>query len=262
MILELALPRWTFDTNMLCDHIDTLPWKLNANDPRHELYLGGYIHNLHFPCGIGDLSGYYFPFPEKLCQAGYGILQASRQLRYEALPLAFRSTAGVVDTMDDLFKLLISLGRIGRANIESLEFGWLAKDADPFPSTSWGARFVNRVKRTQQFTVECVELLGQCKRLKEVRIRLEPEMALFTTYDKFKLEPGIQALSSLWATKPTGWITFLNLLGNPLGPTTLKHWFREAMRSEIPGAVNTFRNDEGDDDNGGRGDFNEATLRS
>lgn len=261
MILELVLPRWTFDTNMLCGHIDTLPWKLDPEDPRHELYLGGFIHNLHFPCGLGDLGGYYFPFPKNLCRAGYGVLQASRQLRDEALPLAFRRTTGVVETMDDLFKLLISLGRIGRANIECLEFGWLAKDAEPFPPVSWATRIMSRMRRTRQFAVECMALLGQCERLKEVRVRFEVEIAEHMAYDEFELDPGVRALRSLWATKPVGWITLQDHRGRLMGPCTLKRWLGEAMGIEISGVVDTCVDDDDAGDDCDSGSCDEGKRR-
>lgn len=116
---------------------------------------------LNFTCSIDDISGYNFLVPEKLCRTRYQVLQASRPLCYEILLLAFRRTTSVAEISDDPFEPLTSLGRIGRANMEDLEFGWLAKDIDPFPPISWAARIVSRMERTRRFPAEFMEFSEQ-----------------------------------------------------------------------------------------------------
>ncbi len=68
----------------------------------------------NFVGGIGDPSGFYFPLSSP-------ILRVNRQMRQEALPFAYRRTVFNLDDIDDLIKLLIAIGDIGRDNIESLE---------------------------------------------------------------------------------------------------------------------------------------------
>ena len=73
-------------------------------------------NGFNFVESIDDPSGYYSPFSNELT-----ILRVNRQMRQEALPLAYRRTIFRVDDMNDLVKLLIAVGRIGRDNIESLD---------------------------------------------------------------------------------------------------------------------------------------------
>lgn len=49
------------------------------------------------------------------------MLRVNKQMRQEALPLAYRRTVFHLSDLDDLIKLLILVGDIGRNNIESLE---------------------------------------------------------------------------------------------------------------------------------------------
>ena len=69
-----------------------------------------------FTGSIGDPSGIYFPLSRET-----NVLRVNRQIRQEALPIAFRRTVFHLDDMDDLIKLLVAVGRFGRENIESLE---------------------------------------------------------------------------------------------------------------------------------------------
>jgi len=70
---------------------------------------------LNFTGTLGDPSISYFPPSSELT-----ILRVDRQTRQEALPLAYRRTVFHLDDMDDLIKLLIAVGIVGRNNIESL----------------------------------------------------------------------------------------------------------------------------------------------
>ncbi|KND93052.1 hypothetical protein TOPH_02369 [Tolypocladium ophioglossoides CBS 100239] len=68
---------------------------------------------------IGDPSGLYFPFGDDCT-----LLRVNRQMRQEALPMAYRHTTFHLANIDDLTRLLIAVGRVGRENIESLDFSW------------------------------------------------------------------------------------------------------------------------------------------
>ncbi len=69
--------------------------------------------------GIGDPSGFYYPLSKDLV-----VLRVNKQMRREALPLAYRRTTFILDDLDDVIKLLIAIGQVGRDNIESLQFPW------------------------------------------------------------------------------------------------------------------------------------------
>jgi hypothetical protein len=63
--------------------------------------------------------GFYFPLSKDL-----SVLRVKKQMREEALPLAYLQTLFHLDDMDNLIKLLIAVGELGRVNIESLELAW------------------------------------------------------------------------------------------------------------------------------------------
>ncbi|KAK1140901.1 hypothetical protein N8T08_009774 [Aspergillus melleus] len=88
-------------------------WKVVNAD-----YLGG----VNLSRGIGDPTGFYYPLRD-----GVSLLKVSRQIRAETLPLIYRSTKFRLGDMDDFIKLAISVGEIGRQNIESLEFLWQSR---------------------------------------------------------------------------------------------------------------------------------------
>lgn len=86
-------------------------------DRRYGLFPQTHLHR-----SIGDPSGFYFPLSSKT-----GVLGASKQMRQEALPLAYRRTHFQLADTDDLVKLLVAAGTVGRDNIESLELTWESK---------------------------------------------------------------------------------------------------------------------------------------
>ncbi|KAH7310152.1 hypothetical protein BKA65DRAFT_485092 [Rhexocercosporidium sp. MPI-PUGE-AT-0058] len=63
-------------------------------------------NELDFAEGIGDLSGFYFPL------SSLAMLRVNKQMRQEALPLAYRRTVFHLYDMDDLIRLLIAVGDI------------------------------------------------------------------------------------------------------------------------------------------------------
>lgn len=69
---------------------------------------------------IGDPSGLLFPLEGD----GFALLRASRKIREEALPFAYRHTRFQLGDIEDLVRFLLAIGQIGRGNIESLQFAW------------------------------------------------------------------------------------------------------------------------------------------
>jgi hypothetical protein len=67
---------------------------------------------------MGDPSGFYCPLSKELT-----VLRVDRQMRQEALLLAYQRTI-FRSEMDDLVKLLMAVGKVGRENIEILDLVW------------------------------------------------------------------------------------------------------------------------------------------
>ncbi|KAL8659989.1 MAG: hypothetical protein Q9226_000152 [Calogaya cf. arnoldii] len=159
---------------------------------------------------IGDPSGIYFPLA-----AESGILAVSQQMREEALPVAYRTTSFELEGIDELIQLLLAIGQNGRENIESLAFGWQSncendftwdeapgkirqKDTNITNNNFEGMEFDDPLLTLPVVHVEtCLQLLNQCGRLTDLRLRFEREVIDIINPDAFKTNVGIQGLSSL-----------------------------------------------------------------
>lgn len=108
---------------------------------------------------IGDPSGFYFPFNNELA-----ILRVNRQMRQEALLLAYRRTTFHPCDWDDLLMLLVSVGQIGRDNIEAIEF---PLESPMSSGRNWCVRVStgDLTNLPSPHVMKCVRLLQQCKRL-------------------------------------------------------------------------------------------------
>jgi hypothetical protein len=207
-----------------------LPKKLrdkiyNLALPKGEWKIGNLdnFDSFGFARGIGDPSGFYFPLSKDL-----SVLRVSRQMRQEALPLAYRRTLFHLDNMDDLIKLLIAVGKIGRDNIESLEFPWESRtdlqckweealdSEDPFLSLP-----TLHVKR-------CAQLLKQCKRLKFLRLYFESELITNISPDVYRADPGIRGLCSIRGIRR---VEIWSMGHEPLDQFDLVKWLKEKIES-------------------------------
>lgn len=150
-----------------------------------------YFDEILFPRSVGDPSGYYFPLASKL-----GVLLSSRQMREESLPLALHSTHFVLDDMDDLLRMLLSIGQIGRSNIRSLEFVWESRTdlENRWDTVSSGDVYVSAMPTLH--VTECVDLLKQCSRLQFLRLKFDIEI-MANGPGFLQKDPGIEALCSL-----------------------------------------------------------------
>ncbi|OKL62724.1 hypothetical protein UA08_01896 [Talaromyces atroroseus] len=72
-----------------------------------------------FAGNIGDPTGFCFPLSKDLA-----ILNISKRIREEVIPIAYRRTFFRLDDIDESVKVAASIGNIGRANVESVEFCW------------------------------------------------------------------------------------------------------------------------------------------
>ncbi|KAF2820912.1 hypothetical protein CC86DRAFT_304094, partial [Ophiobolus disseminans] len=141
---------------------------------------------VNLPGGIGDLGGFYFPLSR-----GLEVLLVNRQMRQEALPLAYRTTSFHLDDLDDLLKLLIAVGDSGRQNIESAYFPWesrsdLERKWDETPDAD-----DHSLQLPNLHVAECVKLLEQCRRLRFIRLYIEHNLMDAVDPEVFKTDPGI-----------------------------------------------------------------------
>lgn len=171
--------------------------------------------------GIGDPGGFYFPLRNDL-----GLLSVNRQMRQEALPLAYRATTFHLDDMDDLLTVLIAVGETGRDNIEALYFPWESRSD---LECKWGGgdpgSSGHSLALPNLHVTECVQLLKQCKRLKFMRLYFESDLIEGIAPEIFKADLGIQELRSIRIEKMEIW----SLGHEPLEHYSLAHWLKEGM---------------------------------
>jgi hypothetical protein len=188
-------------------------WKIGDVDSSTEL---------DFARGIGDPSGFYFPL------SSLPVLRVSREMRHEALPLAYRRTVFHLDDMDDLIKLLIAVGDTGRDNIESLELAWQSRI--DFECQWAEAPNPNEHSLTLPtlHVAKCVQLLKQCKGLRFLRLYFESDLILGMSSDAYRADPGICELSSLRGIER---VDIFDLGYEPLEQCDFVKWLKEAMES-------------------------------
>ncbi|KAK7967601.1 uncharacterized protein PG986_001878 [Apiospora aurea] len=179
------------------------------------------------PRCLGDPSGYYFPLSK-----GISLLLASKRLRQEALPIVFRRTAFHLDDMDDLAKLLVAVGHIGRANIESLHFPWESRSDiecrwEMFPEAE-----DNHLKLPTLHVSTCMQLLHQCARLRQIRVLFDEELVRNIRTDEFTANEGIQSLCSKQGLQQ---VELLGLGGEIIEDCPMIQWLEEKITSSRRG---------------------------
>ena len=177
----------------------------------------------NFTGGMGDPSGFYFPLGKELTA-----LRVDRQMRQEALPLAYRRTVFQLDDMDDLIKLLIAVGKIGRENIESLELTWESRtDSD----CKWDEAPNSEgpfLTLPTLHVVRCVQLLKQCKSLGFLRLYIERDLITNIPSNAYKVDPGIRELCSVQGIRR---VEIWGLDHEPLEQLGVVKWLKEKMES-------------------------------
>ncbi|KAL8790644.1 MAG: hypothetical protein Q9213_000492 [Squamulea squamosa] len=177
-----------------------------------------------------------------------GILTVNHQMREEALPLAYRKTRFQVGDIDDLIKLLLAIGRVGRENIESLEFCWQSKaefdftrdeapgivrreDIDLSKTTLDGMELEDPFFSLPVVHVEtCLQLLKQCGRLADIRLILEKKLIEVMNPEAFKIQGGIRGLSSIRGLKR---VEIWSYDQEPLEQEGVARWLKEQMESTV-----------------------------
>lgn len=146
----------------------------------------------HFPEGICDPSGFYFPLTQSI-----GALRVNKQMRQEALSIAYKRTLFQLDDMDDFIKFAILIGEMGRHNIESLQFSWLSRSESELSSRKiQGPGDVCPTLPALHVT-RCVQLLKQCKRLKSLRLIFDDHHLSTMSIGDFKAHHGIRELCTI-----------------------------------------------------------------
>ncbi|RDW67176.1 uncharacterized protein DSM5745_09042 [Aspergillus mulundensis] len=88
--------------------------------PTASLYPTAFeLNGLELARGLGDPSGFWYPFRSDL-----GLLAVNKQIREEALGLAYCRSCIRLEHMDDFIVCALAIGKIGRDNFESLRFAW------------------------------------------------------------------------------------------------------------------------------------------
>ncbi|OJJ83432.1 uncharacterized protein ASPGLDRAFT_127911 [Aspergillus glaucus CBS 516.65] len=162
--------------------------------PKAELQMidSGDVSGVNFARGIGDPSGFYFPFRSNL-----GILAVNRQMRKEALRLAYRKTSIRLYDMDDFLKTAISIGEVGRHNVEFLSFTWESKsDMESIGNEdlSFGC---DCIRLPNLHSIRCVQLLKHFNRLKCLRLHFESDLLSTLSCADFRNDPGVRSLCTL-----------------------------------------------------------------
>lgn len=186
-----------------------------------------------FTGGIGDPSGFCFPLSKNLT-----ILRVDRQMRQEALPLAYRGTVFQLDDIDDLIRLLITVGKAGRENIESLDLDWESRmdserkwEEDPDYEGPY-------LTLPTLHVAKCVQLLKQCKRLTTLRLYIESDIILNMPSDAYKTNPGIRELCSVRGIKR---VDIWGLDHEPLEQHGLVKYLKREMESPGEESVDEMR---------------------
>ena len=147
------------------------------------------------PRGVGDIGGFFYPLSKDV-----EVLQVCKQMRHEALPLAYQMTAFDLGDLDDVIKLLLAIGSCGRDNIESLRFSWESKSD---PNCSWeNVSDPDKAYLTPptQNVPNCVLLLKACRRLRHLGICFSKELVTNMRAEDFFDNSGIKSLCSLKST--------------------------------------------------------------
>jgi hypothetical protein len=149
-------------------------------------------------------------------------------MRKEALPLAYRRTLFRLEDIDDLIKLLLSIGDIGRTNIQSIELIWESRSDSEY---SWDAvsHAEERVLDLPTLHVfRCTQLLKQCKNLRFLRLHFDSDAISIVSRGAYKDDPSIRELCSLQKVEQ---VELMNLSSDLLKQCELVTWLKHEMEA-------------------------------
>lgn len=135
---------------------------------------------------LGDLKGFYFPYGEDAT-----LLSVNRQIRDEALPIAYRKTTVHANDIDDATRILIAIGSIGRENVESLGLCWESEVDSINNGRKCPAPENNHLILPALHVSTCIALIKQCRRLRRLRLMFESSIMAEIPQSIFQSDPGI-----------------------------------------------------------------------
>ncbi|KAK1975310.1 hypothetical protein LZ30DRAFT_605947 [Colletotrichum cereale] len=152
----------------------------------------GHFDRNSFPGALGDPTEYYYPLARDIA-----LLRVSKNIREEALPLAYRHTLFRLHDLDDLLKLLMAVGKVGRDNIQSIQFPWESKSEseERWKDCSDPNGLCGTLPRLH--VSKCAQLLRQCRRLRLMRLQFQEELFTTVSLSDFQADPGIRGLLDL-----------------------------------------------------------------
>ncbi|KAL4784668.1 hypothetical protein BJX76DRAFT_326444 [Aspergillus varians] len=136
--------------------------------------------------GIGDPSGFYYPFRSDL-----GLLAVNKQIREEALGLAYRKSFIQLEDMDDFLVFAVSIGKIGHDNVESIGFTWESRSDTA--STGRGVWNLDgdTIKLPTLHTTRCIQLLENFRRIRCLRLSFEDDIISELSTRQIQNDAGI-----------------------------------------------------------------------
>lgn len=157
-----------------------------------KIFGAEYLDDVDLAGGIGDATSFYFPVRGDL-----SLMIVCKQIRREILPLVYHRTAFHLGDMDDFVRLAVSVGAVGRQNIESLGFAWQSRN-DMEASTENEPGIGGPYSKLPTLHAErCVQLLWQLKSLSFLRLLFPEDLVSDKTDDELKVDPGINGLFSI-----------------------------------------------------------------
>ncbi|KAK0619581.1 hypothetical protein B0T14DRAFT_519516 [Immersiella caudata] len=179
----------------------------------------------NFPRSIGDPSGFYYPLGKPL-----SILRVNKQIRKEALPLAYRRTTFCLDSLESATRFLISVGQIGRKNIETLRVAWesTSEPTCTWATAAWSDQALEQLPgKLPSHTVSiCIQLLKRCKRLRHLSVQFDSDLVKGMGLDAFRADAGVQGLCTLEGLKT---VEIQELGMGPLG-SDITRWLEGKMK--------------------------------
>ncbi|KAK1974384.1 hypothetical protein LZ30DRAFT_410346 [Colletotrichum cereale] len=152
----------------------------------------GHFDRNGYPGALGDPTGYYYPLARDIT-----LLRVSKNIREEALPLAYCHTLFRLHDLDDLIKLLMAVGKVGCNNIQSIQFLWESKSdsKERWKDCSDPNGLCGTLPRLH--VDKCAQLLRQCRRLRLMRLQFQEELFTTVSLSGFPTDPGVRGLLDL-----------------------------------------------------------------
>jgi hypothetical protein len=186
----------------------------------------------HLIEAIGDPTGFYYN-----TRRGAS-MQLCKSLRAEMLPIAYENMKCEARDLDDAVIFLIAIGSLGRRSLGHLDFSW---DSGIERTESWDSDCPEGLPSEDPDAEEspaswlpslhvplCLRLLADCRGLKTLTLRFEPDSLLEISLEQFQRNAGISRLASM---KANSQVIILDTFGNSLDGQPHLQWLKREMIS-------------------------------